>query len=107
EVELLAEIKGSLLVSSGCKEFMNRGRDALMTHLFVVGAVGQQEMFIVAQERSCIRAAFVPDQNTPTTGFQDASEFAPRTFTIEPVSGLRRGNKIHRCRGQGRLFGGT
>src|ERR1700745_1356577 len=74
-----------------CKKLRNRGRRPFMPDFLVVRTVSQQKLLVVPQERRFRGVAFVPDQDAPSSGLQDAHELRPRTIANEPVRRLRRG----------------
>ena len=72
EIELLAKIEDPLQVRCVRKKLVNSGRRALVTDFLIVGAIGQQQLFVIAQERRRRGAAFIPDQDTPSAGLPPA-----------------------------------
>ena len=76
-----------------------------MTNLFVVSAIGQQQLFILAKKFRRICQALIPQQNQPAAGFQDAKEFTPGRCAIKPVSGLRSGDEVDAMIGKSCCFG--
>ena len=59
-----------------------------MPDLLVIGAVGEEEFFVGAEEGRAVAAAFVPDQHGPAAGLEDAGEFFSSFGKVEPVGGL-------------------
>ena len=81
----------------------NRSR-TFVADFFVVGPVSQKKLLVVQQEWSRVGAALVPDEDAPSTRFEDARKFCPRSFAIKPVGGLGRSDEVYRSRSQsGRL----
>jgi hypothetical protein len=76
-----------------------------VSNFFIVGSVGQQQLFVVAKKLCRIREALIPQKHQPTAGLQDANEFAPRPLAVEPVSGLRCGDKVHAVMSQSGCLG--
>ena len=74
-VKLLAQVEDALLVRRRREKFMDHGGRAFVAHFLVVGAVGQQEFLVVAQERRGCGAALIPDQDAPSVRLQNAGEF--------------------------------
>src|SRR4029077_13045347 len=74
---------------SGIKEFVDGRSGTLVAYFLVVGAVSEKQLFVVAQERSRIGAALVPQQYQPPAGLEYTRELPAGTRTVEPVRGLR------------------
>ncbi len=72
-VELLPHGEHALLKRRRIEEFIHRVGGALMPHVFVVGAKGQQELLVVAQERRGVGEALVPQKHQPSAGLQNAA----------------------------------
>src|ERR1700704_6286644 len=51
----------------------------------IVGAKFAEQGFEIAQERSGVRQAFVPEDDDPAGWLQDADKFGSRSIRIEPV----------------------
>src|SRR5450756_984522 len=65
-VKLLAQAEDALLAQRGRKKLMDQGGRAFVAHFLVVGAVGQQELLVVTQERRGCGAALIPYQRAPS-----------------------------------------
>src|SRR5690349_3535569 len=74
---------------------MDRVGGPFVTDLFVVSAVSQQQLLVVAEERRPVTHALVPQKDEPSARPKNSLEFRSRTVTIEPVCGLGRSNEIH------------
>jgi hypothetical protein len=72
---------------------------------FIVCAVAEEKIFVVAEEGRGVGAAFIPDQDSPALGFEDAGEFRTSFGQIEPVRGLRCGGTIDALIGEVGGFG--
>src|SRR5260370_42251064 len=86
-VKLLRYIEGALPVWRGIEELIHCVCGAFMAHVFVVGAIGEQQLFVFTQEWSRVSEALVPQQDEPSSRVQDAGKFAARARAIEPVGG--------------------
>src|SRR6266446_3898276 len=65
-VKLLAQAEDALLGQRGRKKLMNHDGRSLVAHFLVVGAISQQELLVVSQERGACGLALIPDQDTPS-----------------------------------------
>src|SRR4029077_6096958 len=103
-VKLLAQAVDTLLRQRGRKKLMNHGGRALVTHLFIVGAISQQELLVVAQKGRSRGLALIPDQNAPPSGPQNADEFGAGTRQVEPMRGLGGRDEVDGSGAQRRLL---
>ena len=78
-----------------------------MPDLFVVGAVVEQQLLIVAQKRCSVCEALVPEQHQPSPWPENARELASRLRPIKPVRRLRRTHEMHRLVRQRRDLRGS
>src|ERR1035437_4145973 len=104
-VKLLAQAEDAFLAQRGRKEFLDQGGRAFVAHFLIVGAVGQQQLFIVTEERRGCGAALIPDQHAPSLGPQNAGKFGASARQVEPMRRLGGGNKINGGGAQRRLLG--
>src|SRR5580704_9463894 len=73
----------------------------------VVGTKSSKQGFVVPEKRSGARQPFVPNDDDPAGGLEDAQKFAASGVLIEPVEGLAGGHVIHACVIEGSGFGGA
>src|SRR5262249_38967034 len=93
-----------LAIRNRTEESANLAGGALVANSPVVGAVVQQQLFVLAQEWRGIGLPLIPDQHDPTPGLQNPLELAPRSFAIKPMSSLRGGHHINQMIGKSRRF---
>src|SRR5271166_4207154 len=86
---------------------MDHGGSALVAHFLIVGAIGEQELLIVAQEGRCIGAAFIPYQYAPSARLQNAHKFRAGTSQVKPMRSLSSGDKIDGSGAKRRILGGS
>ncbi len=104
KIKPLHQSKGPLRATRRRKEFVNHRCSPLMAHLFIVGAVSQQQLLILSQESGTLRQPFIPDQDAPPARPQDPFKFRSRPLQIKPVRRLRSGHEINRGRAQRSFF---
>src|SRR5208337_5318169 len=102
--ELLPQVEDAFFAPRGRKKLMDHGSGALVAHFLIVGAIGQQELLVVAQERCACGAALIPYQDAPSPRSENAGEFGAGARQVEPVRGLGGGNEIDGGGAQRRLF---
>src|SRR5208282_364693 len=78
------------------KKRINDVSGALVAHVLIIGAIGNQKLLVVAQERGRSGSALVPEQHCPSAGLEDAHKLAAGRVALEPVCGLRRGDNVDR-----------
>ena len=88
------QLEYPLLVRSGRKKFMDDGGRAFVAHFLIVGAVGQQKLLVVTQERRGFGAALIPYQNAPSLRPQNAGKFRAGARQVEPVRCLGGGDEV-------------
>jgi hypothetical protein len=106
-IEFLAHGERARMEFGWRKEGRNDGADVLVTNFLIVGAEIEEKLFVIAQERSTVDAALVPDQNAPAVRFQNASKFMAGGGQSEPMGGLRGGDEVDAGVGKRGGFGGA
>src|SRR5580693_6106253 len=66
-----------------------------MANVLIVSPVGQKHLLVIAQERRRIGDALVPEKYQPPSRLQDTNKFMPCPCAVEPVRGLRGGDKVY------------
>ena len=101
-VKFLAGCKNLSLESRRREERIDTYRGVVpnVAHFLVVCAIGKQQLFVCPKE-SCVRAAVIPDERAPASGFENAHELPSGFVTIKPVGGLGGGDEIYATSVQG------
>src|SRR5215469_2700697 len=80
------------------------GLRVCFSHLRVIHAKANQQVFIFAS-KSCFRnPAIIPRGDNEATRLQDAAKFTVRRLRIEPMKRLPRADEINRCIAESRAF---
>src|SRR5581483_9946949 len=104
--KLLPHLECSLLEPYGIKEFIDSIGRTLVPHSFVVRTVRKQQLLVIAQKRSGIHQAFIPQEDQPSAWFKDSHKLCSRSLAVEPVCRLGRGYELdafvlqHSCLGR-------